>query len=176
MSERDRRHESDARAHAAPEDIARPSAPVTTSLTGVPRCKAGAGAGAGPGSSPSADDGRPEAELDAYLRQYADGTLPERLHPLAVCLPPLPSDAPPAMRAVYDDFRLVRGLLLALCDDRPVPYGAGWVAARVGLGKGTVSRARERLVREGILEFVGELPARAKPNGTKTYLPGKGTQ
>jgi hypothetical protein len=113
-----------------------------------------------------------EAQLDIYLRQHAAGELPELLAPVEVWLPELPAQAPRAMQAVYDDFRLVRGLRLACCESRPVPYGAAWVAARLGIDKATVVRARDALVQLGILRFCGEMEARRKGNGTKTYLPG----
>jgi ParB-like chromosome segregation protein Spo0J len=123
-----------------------------------------------PGPDPGSIE---EAELDVYLRQHAAGTLSPLVTPLAVELPDLPAGASAALRAVYEDFRLVRGIRLAACDDRPVPYGAAWVAARLDLGKLTVVRARQALVDAKVLTYEGELPARGKGNGTRTYLPGK---
>jgi hypothetical protein len=115
-----------------------------------------------------------EAELDCYLRQYAAGELSPLMTPIEVELPALPPRATAAMRAVADDFTLVLGLRLAGCNDEPVPYGAAWVAKRLGLARPTVSKVRAALERAGVLRFCGELPARGKRNGTRTYLPGFG--
>jgi hypothetical protein len=126
-----------------------------------------------PGPDPGSVE---EAELDVYLRQHKAGELSPLLAPLEVVLPDLPAHASSAMRAVRDDFRVVRGIRLAACDERPVPYGAGWVAARLGVCKGTVVTVRKALVGAGVLRYMGDLDARGKGNGTKTYLPGGGAR
>jgi hypothetical protein len=94
------------------------------------------------------------------------------LEPDAVALPELPARTPRLARVVLADLALVYGLRLAACDDRPVPYAAGWAAKRLGCSRPTVWRALRWLVAAGVLEDCGELAARGKGNGTKTYLPG----
>jgi hypothetical protein len=105
-------------------------------------------------------------ENDRLLLRYRNG----EIQPVPVELPA--AIVPPAARLVRDDFALIYGLQLWAGNDLPVPYAKAWVAARMGLPEITVWRSVRRLVDVGVLTFCGELPARGKGNGTKTYLPG----
>jgi hypothetical protein len=107
-----------------------------------------------------------EAEVDGLLRMYHEG----RIQPEPVVFPAV--DLPETAVRVRDDFGLVYGLRLAGCDDRPVPYGRAWAAARLKVAEVTVWRALRRLVAAGVLVDCGELPARGRGNGTSTFLPG----
>jgi hypothetical protein len=105
-------------------------------------------------------------ENDRLLRSYHAG----EIQPVPVELPA--AIVPPAARIVRDDFALVYGLQLWAGNDAPVPHGQVWVADRLDLPPITVWRCLRRLVDIGVLAFCGELPARGKGNGTRTYLPG----
>jgi hypothetical protein len=107
-----------------------------------------------------------EAEIEQLLRLHAVG----EIEPVPVGF--LPAIIAPVARVVLADFSIVYGLRLWAGDKRPVPYGAAWVAQRIGRPQTTVWRGIQGLVATGVLTFAGELPLRGKGNGTKTYLPG----
>jgi len=102
------------------------------------------------------------------LREEAAG----RLAPEPVVLPSLPNGSSVFAARVADFFALVRGLRLAAGDDRPVPFAAGWVAAKLGVPKKTAHRALCRLADAGVLVQVGALPGRSGRRGTHLWLAG----
>jgi hypothetical protein len=110
--------------------------------------------------------GDAEAEVEQLLRLHAVG----EIQPVHVEF--LPAIIAPVARVVLADFAIVYGLRLWAGDKRPVPYGAAWVAQRIGRPQTTVWRGLQGLLATGVLTFAGELPARGKGNGTKTCLPG----
>jgi Winged helix-turn-helix DNA-binding len=109
-----------------------------------------------------------EPEIEQLLALHAAGAI----EPVRIAFPAAPASLSTVARAVLDDFARIRGLRLAAGDDRPVPYGKAWVAARVGWSPRSVWRALRELEAAGLIRFVEELPLRGKGNGTKTYLPG----
>jgi hypothetical protein len=121
---------------------------------------------------PGSTDPDEGPEVDGLLGLAAAG----EIEPVEVAFRQLPDDAPPVVRRVVEDFALVYGVRLWAGDRRPVAYGVEWVARRLGLPRTTVRRALRELVDGGILTFQGELEARDKGNGTKTYLPGGATR
>jgi hypothetical protein len=105
-------------------------------------------------------------ENDRLLAMHRAG----QIQPVSVEFPA--AIVPQAARRVRDDFALIYGLQLWAGNDYPVPYGQVWAADRLQLPEVTVWRSLRRLVDVGVLTFCGELPARGKGNGTRTYLPG----
>jgi hypothetical protein len=101
------------------------------------------------------------------LNEYAAG----HIEPVLVELPPLPDRATPPMQDMAAFFALVRGLRLWACDERPLPFACGWVAAKLGLNKQTAWRVRHALVEAGVLVHGETLPGRDK-RGTWSFLPG----
>jgi hypothetical protein len=76
------------------------------------------------------------------------------------------------MHAVARDLRLLMGLRLAVDEHRPLPYATTLCAQRCGLrDPKQASRVLRALVRLGVIDHVGSLPARGKPDGTKLYAP-----
>jgi hypothetical protein len=75
------------------------------------------------------------------------------------------------MRDVAEFYVLVRGLRLAVGDDRAVPFATAWVGWHLDWSKITVWRALRRLVEAGVLLEPVALPGRGK-RGTHSYLPG----
>lgn len=110
-----------------------------------------------------------EPEVEELLRLAAAGDL----QPVAVELPPLPPGSSPAVRKVAEFFALVRGLRLAVCDQRDVPFAGRWVARYVGLPERSVYRVLEVLRAAGVLERAGSLPRGPRRSyGTALYVPG----
>jgi hypothetical protein len=66
---------------------------------------------------------------------------------------------------------LVRGLRLAVGDDRAVPFATAWVGRQLDWSKIMVWRALRELVAVGVLQEPVPLPGRGK-RGTHSYLPG----
>jgi hypothetical protein len=81
------------------------------------------------------------------------------------------------MRAIAAHMRLLMGLWLAMGDERPLPYATSVpVEAGIAPDKGTASKAIRTLVATGVIRYVGTLPPRGLPNGTKLYSPPKGAE
>jgi hypothetical protein len=106
------------------------------------------------------------SEVEGLLLLHARG----EIEPVQVEF--LPAIIAPVARVVLADFAVIYGLRLWAGDKRPVPYGSEWVARRIERSRATVRRGLHGLVATGVLTFAGELPARGKGNGTRTYLPG----
>jgi hypothetical protein len=125
-----------------------------------------------PSPTPTNAEARDVAEVDALLAQRAAG----EIEPVPVYLPALPTDANPSMRKVAKFFALVRGLRLAVDDDRPVIFGVAWVAGHLGWTEMRVSRALQKLraPEVGVLQLVGSMPGRGGRRGTHLYVPGSG--
>jgi hypothetical protein len=71
---------------------------------------------------------------------------------------------------VADDVRLLLGLRLAVDEVRPLPYSARFCAERCGLhDHAHASRVLRALERAGVVQCVGTLKPRGKPDGTKLY-------
>jgi hypothetical protein len=74
------------------------------------------------------------------------------------------------MHTVADDIRLLLGLRLAVNEDRPLPYSARFCSKRCGLrDERQASRVLRALERVGVIECVGTMKPRCKPDGTKLY-------
>jgi hypothetical protein len=113
---------------------------------------------------------RDEPELRLLLAEHKAG----RLDPAEVELGELPADATIDMHRVAGDMRLLMGLRLAVCEDRPLPYATTFAAERLGWGTNCsrASRAIHRLCDARVIEYAGSLPPRGdKGDGTKTYAP-----
>jgi hypothetical protein len=84
----------------------------------------------------------------------------------------LRSNATDAMRAIAGDIELRLGLLLREGVTRALPYATS-EAVRAGhvATKGGASYALQRLVDEGVIVCVGEMPKLGKGNGTKLFVP-----
>lgn len=109
-----------------------------------------------------------EPELEGLVRDHDRG----RLEPLPVELGELPVGASRAMQKVATDLRLLIGLRLAVDEDRPLPYSTRFCAERCGLrDQAQASRVLRSLERVGVVECVGRLKPRGKPDGTKLYRP-----
>jgi hypothetical protein len=79
------------------------------------------------------------------------------------------------MKIVAEFYCLVRGLRLYAGDDRPVVFGADWVARKLGLPKMTAWRAIRRLRDAGWFVCAETLPGyrgRSLQGKTFAYLPG----
>jgi hypothetical protein len=121
--------------------------------------------------NPFGHEGNEEPEVESLLRLHEAG----EIEPVEERFPLVPATVSPFARVVFEDFARIRGLRLWAGDDRPVPYGREWVADRLKRHESAVRRALRELEAAGLIEFVGELPARRKgQRGTKTYLPGRG--
>jgi hypothetical protein len=106
---------------------------------------------------------------DELIEGYREG-----LHqPLAVHLPPLPDDAPPMVRKVYEDFGWILGLRLAAGRDDAVPYACRWVAKRINACHTAVNGACHYLERAGVIERVHDPKFKNIGGGrpTNMYLP-----
>jgi hypothetical protein len=119
------------------------------------------------GSSSEVSEVRREPELRALIRDHERGLL----EPVDVELGELPAGASRAMQKVAADVRLLLGLRLAVDEDRPLPYSARFCAERCPLLRDhrQASRVLRQLVRAGVIECVGALKPRGKPDGTKLY-------
>jgi hypothetical protein len=107
-----------------------------------------------------------EPELRGLIRDHERG----ELEPIDVALGGLPAGASEAMRDVAADIRLLLGLRLAVDEDRPLPYSARFCAERCGLrDHGQASRVLRALEQAGVVQCVGTLKPRGKPDGTKLY-------
>jgi hypothetical protein len=107
-------------------------------------------------------------ELLLLLEDYAAG----RRKPLPVRLGAMPPDATADMIAVAKDLRLLMGLRMTVCDDRPVPYSLRFCAERMGWGRRYFMRAQralQALVVAGVVTFEDALPGRGGRRGTKAY-------
>lgn len=135
------------------------------------------GPGAGRGSGPEIVEGenrqgvrisRRVPLVRELLQLYGEGGIA----PAPVQLGPLRDDATEPMRRIAADIELRLGLLLAEGVTRALPYatteaiGAGFVRT-----KGGASYALRRLVDDGVIVCVGEMPKRGRGNGTKLYVP-----
>lgn len=107
------------------------------------------------------------------LRRLEDAHRAGKLQSVEVQLGPMPAHAGLVMREIAEDMQLRMGLRRAVGDDRPLPYAVS-EAVRAGIAKDkpTASRAIAALVRAGVIDHVGKLPA-LKPglDGTKLYAP-----
>jgi hypothetical protein len=118
------------------------------------------------GSPGVREEGRREPELTGLIRDHNRGLL----EPVDAELGELPANASPAMHKVAADIRLSLGLRLAVDDDRPLPYSTRFCAERCGLhDQGHASRGLRALERVGVVQRVGALDPRGKPDGTKLY-------
>jgi hypothetical protein len=175
-------YESLARTTTATEGSATPSMPLAQPASAVTSTSALPSASASP--SPLLKERRePRAAAEPHEHDEADGfhftdRLIEEyaaglLEPLAVSLRPLPGDAPPLTQRVAEDFRLVRGLRLAVGEARAVPYAYRWVAKRIRAGETSTWAAIAYLVRVGVLEPAKdpEFHARGGKRRIRLYLP-----
>jgi hypothetical protein len=142
-----------------------------------------AGSSPGPGPGPGVTfDSEEGAELWGLIRDYDE----RRLEPIEIALGRLPEVGASAhcpnggqvvvtsaMHEVATDLRLLIGLRLAVNEDRPLPYAASLCVSRCKLvrDKRHASKVLRALVRLGVVEHVGSLPARGKGDGTKLYAP-----
>ena len=90
---------------------------------------------------------------------------------------PAPEYLRPVERIVYDDLRLLAGLILAAGKgyDGTVLYtGSFGVVRHPEYDLSTISKALRALKEADLIEKVGELPRRDKPNGPSIWrvLPG----
>jgi putative DNA primase/helicase len=114
-------------------------------------------------------NGPGKAKIQSLLAEYEAG----RLTPANVPLGELPIDVTDDARLVAEHMQLLIGLRAAVCEDRPLPYSARWAAKRLGWGTNhrRASRAIRSLCVAGVIDDAEPMPARGKPNGTKTYAP-----
>jgi hypothetical protein len=107
----------------------------------------------------------PEATV-WYRRLWFDAGM---IEPKPVALPGLPSDATQALIAVAAGFRLLVGLR-RLTHPEPTPFTNRFVGPWCGVSVGAGARARNDLVRLGVIHCVGARPTGLLP--MPLYQPG----
>jgi hypothetical protein len=115
--------------------------------------------------SPSSGGTKPET------RELYDDYLAHRLEPERVELGEMPSDATRPMVVIAEHMRVLMGLRLKAGEDRPLPYACS-MAADIGIDDKAVAwRALRRLVKAGVVDYVGNMPPRGFREGTRLYAP-----
>lgn len=102
-----------------------------------------------------------------YRRLWAEAGL---IRPLAVALPPLPSDATKPTRQAIRGFAILTGLRWLTYYGQPVPYTLDFAAAWSSVSKREARIAVNQALESGTIRQVDELVAGARH--TRLFLPG----